>query len=187
MVTFRHPNVNCNRLSLVRYCLFLMYWPPLYAKPGEACSLHHPDNESELVLATGPGNPPAVWVWTAKTGRFDSGPGQKTDPLTVGGPNPDPYLSTTGFRRVWLDPSVPISGSVFRVSHLRSHSDMLLWIAKYWHWYCTLHFRRISCLDVQNKHTHAPNHILKMSVNSASTIFDLASSVIWVVLDHKHP
>jgi len=83
-----------------------------------------------LVLATGPGNRPVVRVWTAITGRFDSKPGQKPDPLTLGRPNPDPYPSTRGFRRVWLDPSGPISGSAFRVSHLGSHSDMLLLIVK---------------------------------------------------------
>jgi len=84
-----------------------------------------------VVLATGPGNPPAVRVWTAKTGRFGSRTVQKPDPLTLGGPDPDPYPSTRGFRRVWLDPSVPVSGSAFRVSYLWSHSDMLLLIVKY--------------------------------------------------------
>jgi len=121
------------------------------------------------VLAMGPGNPPTVRVWTAKTGLFRSRPVQKCKPLTIGGPNPDPYPSTRGFRWVWLHPSVPISGSAFRVSHLWSHSDMLLLIVKYWHWYVTVHFRCNSRLDVQNKYTHAPNHILKMSVNRAST------------------
>ena len=88
----------------------------------------HNHGEQLLVLATGPGNRPAVRVWTAKTGQFGSTPGQKTDPLTLRGPktDPDPYPSTRGFRRVWLDPSVPILGSACRVSHLRSHSDMLL-------------------------------------------------------------
>jgi len=84
-----------------------------------------------IVLATGPGDPPAVRVWTAKTGRFGSRTGQKPDPQTLGGPNPDLYPSTLGFRQVWLDPSVPISGSAFRVSHLWSHSDMRLLIVKY--------------------------------------------------------
>ena len=120
------------------------------------------------MLATGPGNPPAVRVWTAKTGRFGSKPGQKPDPLTLGRPNPDPYPSTRVFRRVWLDLSGPISGSAFRVSHLWSHSDMLLLIVKYWHWYVMVHFGRISPLDVQNTDTHAPNHILKMSINRVS-------------------
>jgi len=142
---------------------------------------------TSLVLATGPGNLPAVRIWTAKTGRYGSRPGQKPHPPTLSGPNPDLYPSTRRFRRVWLDPSVPISGSAFRVSHLWSHSGMQLWIVQYWHSYCTLHFWRISRLDVQNKHTHAPNHSLKMSVDRASTIFGVASLVIWVVLDHKHP
>jgi hypothetical protein len=70
---------------------------------------------SMLVLATGPGNPPAVRVRTAKTVRFGSKPVQKPDPLHLGGSNPDPYPSTRGFCRVWLDPSVPISGSGIRV------------------------------------------------------------------------
>jgi hypothetical protein len=67
------------------------------------------------MLATGPGNPPAVRVRTAKTVRFGSKPVQQPDPLHLDGPNPDPYPSTRGFRRVWLDPSVPISGSGIRV------------------------------------------------------------------------
>ena len=64
-----------------------------------------------LVLATGPGNPPAVRVQTAKTVRFGSKPVQNLDLLHLGRPNPDPYPSTRGLCRVWLDPSVPISGS----------------------------------------------------------------------------
>jgi len=43
-----------------------------------------------LVLATGQGNPPAVQVWTAKTGLFGSRPIQKPNPLTLGGPKPGP-------------------------------------------------------------------------------------------------
>ena len=88
-------------------------------------------NGTQIVLATGPGNSPAVWVWTAKTGRFTSRPVQKPEPLTLGGPNQHPDLSTHGFRWAWLDPLVPISGSAFRVSHLWSHSDMLLLIVSY--------------------------------------------------------
>jgi len=83
------------------------------------------------VLATGPCNPPVVRVWTAKTGRFGSRLSQEPDALTLGRPNPDPDPSTRGFRRVLLDPSDSISGSVFRVLHLRSHSDMLPLIVKY--------------------------------------------------------
>jgi hypothetical protein len=85
----------------------------------------------QVVLATDPGNPTAVRVWTAKTGRFGSTTFQKPDPQTLGGPNPNPYPSTRRFRRVWLDPSVPISRSAFRVSHLWSDSDILLIIVKY--------------------------------------------------------
>jgi len=47
--------------------------------------------ELALVLATGPGNPPAVRIWTGKTVWFASRTVQKPDPLLLGGPNPDPY------------------------------------------------------------------------------------------------
>ena len=130
------------------------------------------------MLAMGPGNPLAVRVWTAKTGRFGSRTVQKPDPQTLGGSNPDPYTSTRGFCRVWLHPSVPFSGSAFQVSHVWSHSDMRLLIVKYSPWYVMVRFGSICRLDVQNKNTQAPNYILKMSVNRGSTIFGLASSVI---------
>ena len=110
------------------------------------CEVVYKVRLQRLVLATGPGDPAAVRVWTAKTGRFGSRPVQDSDPLALGRPNQDPYLLTRGFHRVWLDPLVPISGSAF--------------------W------------DVHNEATHAPNHILNMSINSASRIFGLASSVI---------
>ena len=138
------------------------------------------------MLATGSGSPPVFQVWTAKPGRLGSRPVPKPNLLNLGGPNLDPYPSTCLFRRVWLDPSVPISGFAFRVSHLWLHCYMLLLIVNYWHWYVMVHFRRTSRLDVQNKFTHTPNHMLKLSFNRVSTRFGLASSVIWVVLDHYH-
>jgi hypothetical protein len=63
--------------------------------------------------------------------RFGSITVQKPDPQTLGGPNSDLSTSTCVFRQVWLDPSVPIPGSAIRVSHLWSHSNMLLLIVKY--------------------------------------------------------
>jgi len=76
-----------------------------------------------VVLATGPGNPPAVRDWTGKTVRFGSRRVQKPDPELLGRPNPYPYLSTRRFCRVSLDPSVAVSGSPFRVFSIygRSH------------------------------------------------------------------
>jgi len=68
-----------------------------------------------LVLAMGPGNPPAVWDWTGKTVLFGPRPIQSPDPELLGGLNLYLYPSTRGFCRVWLDPSVPISSSRFRV------------------------------------------------------------------------
>jgi hypothetical protein len=92
-------------------------------------TIHFADYVSDdphLVLATGPGNPPVVRIWTAKSGGFVSRATQKPDQMTLGRPNPDPYPSTRRFRLVWLDLSVPISGSGFRMTHLWSQSDMLL-------------------------------------------------------------
>ena len=94
---------------------------------------------------------------------------QETRPADSWRAKPGPVPVNLRVSPGWLDPSVPISRSVFWVSHLWSHSDMLLWIVKYWHCCVTVHFRCISCLDIQNKHTDAPNHIPKMSVNRAST------------------
>jgi len=91
----------------------------------------HGGCKPSVVLAMVPGNRPAVRVWTAKTGGFGSRPVEKPDRMTLGGPNMDLYLSTRGFRRVWLNPSVQISGSAVWVSHLWSHSYMLLLIVKY--------------------------------------------------------
>jgi hypothetical protein len=50
-----------------------------------------------FVLATGPDNPPAVRVRTAKMVPFSSRTIQKPDPLGFGGANPDLYLSTCRF------------------------------------------------------------------------------------------
>jgi len=69
----------------------------------------------QVVLATGPGNPPAVYVWTGTTVRLGSRTDQQHEPLFPGGPNAALYPSICGFRRVWLDPSGPISGYAFRV------------------------------------------------------------------------
>jgi len=93
--------------------LQLMGWHRAWNLWHFSSGLHIP-----IVLATRPGNPPAAWVWTAKTGRFGSRPVQKPEPLTLCGLYTDPYSSTLGFHRIWLDLSVPISGSAFLVSHL---------------------------------------------------------------------
>jgi len=71
--------------------------------------------QPHIVLATGPGNPPAVQVWIGKTVGFGSRIVQIPNPLLHGGPNPDQYLSTRGFYWVYLDLSVPIPCSGYRV------------------------------------------------------------------------
>jgi len=68
-----------------------------------------------VVLATGPGNLPAVWVWTARMGQFGSRPVQKPDQQLLGTPNQEPYPSTCRLCWVWLDASVPITGSGYLV------------------------------------------------------------------------
>jgi hypothetical protein len=49
-----------------------------------------------VMLATGPGYPPAVRVWTGKTDYFSFRPVQKPDPEHLGGPNQHPYQLTHG-------------------------------------------------------------------------------------------
>jgi len=79
--------------------------------------VQHDDRASQIciVLATGPGNQPAVGVWTGQTVLFASRNAQKRDLLVVGGPNPAPYPSTIAFCWVWLDTSGPTTGFPFRV------------------------------------------------------------------------
>ena len=69
-----------------------------------------------LVLATGWGNPPVVWILIRWIVRFGFRPVQKSDLHLVGGPIPDPDLSPHGFLWVWLDLLVQISSTVHRVS-----------------------------------------------------------------------
>jgi len=40
-------------------------------------------NKADIVFVIGPGNPPAVQVWTAKTGQFGYRPAQIPDLLTI--------------------------------------------------------------------------------------------------------
>jgi len=68
-----------------------------------------------VVLATGPGNPPAVCVWTTNMVRLGSRTIQKPEPLLPGGRNLSPYPSIRGYFRVCLDPSGPISSFAFWV------------------------------------------------------------------------
>ena len=70
---------------------------------------------ADQVLATGPGNPAAVRIRIPTRVWFGSRTIQIPGPQRRGWPNPNPYPSSRGFCRVWLDLSVTISGSVFRV------------------------------------------------------------------------
>ena len=67
------------------------------------------------MLATGPGNAPAVRIWTGNMVWFIPRPVQNLNLQILGRPNPYPYPSTHGFCWVWLYPSVPISSSCFLV------------------------------------------------------------------------
>jgi len=126
----------------------------------------------------GPGNAAAVRVWTVETGRFAFRSVQQHQPWTHGGAKLDRYASTSGFRQVCLDPSVIISGFTFWVSHLWSHSDVLLLIVKYWYCYVTFNFRCVGHLKDQNESIHAPYHVMIISVNGVSTIVGFVSWVI---------
>jgi len=138
------------------------------------------------VLATDPGNPPMVWVWTTKTGQFGSRPVQQADPVTLGGPNPDMNPSTRGTHLVWLDWSVTICGSAFWVLHLWLNSDMRPIKVKYWQWYSTAYFQYIGHLSNLYKWSYAHYQILKMSFNWASKNVDRVSWVSWRVTCSTH-
>jgi len=73
------------------------------------------EGDQQVVLATDPGNSAAVRVRTGYTVWFGSRTVQKRDSQLLGEPNPYTYLSNRRFCRVWLDPSIPISGSHFRI------------------------------------------------------------------------
>ena len=90
------------------------FWPPIWLNNLTSLSFFCAV-AIQLVLATGPGNPPALQVQNGKIVWFGSRTVQIPNLQCLGRPNPDPYLSTCGFCRVWLDQLVPISGSVFRV------------------------------------------------------------------------
>ena len=68
-----------------------------------------------VLLAKGPGDPPAFRLWNGKTVRFVSTTVQEPDRPLVGGPNPAPYPSIRGSRRGWLDLSAAFSGFAFQV------------------------------------------------------------------------
>jgi len=174
-------------MSRLQYFI-VRWWLSFYLISLRMCSSYFPWAwSSGIVVAKGPGNLPAFRVWTTKTGWFSSRPGEKPDPLTLGWHNLDPFRSSSGSRRVWLDPSVPISCSAFWVSHLWLYWDTRLVIITYWHSYITVYFQRFGRPNGPNEQTHAPYHILKMSINWAWTILGLAYLVIWVALDLKHP
>jgi len=99
-------------------------------------------NSSQLwmVLATGQGNPTAVLVWSANTGRFSSRPVHKPYPPSLATANQDLYQSTHRSLRVGLDPWVPNCRCACRVSHFWSHWNMLQFIVKYWLRYITINF-----------------------------------------------
>jgi len=78
--------------------------------PGDvACCLRECERSS--VLAMGPGNLPAGRVRTGYTIVFCSWPVHKPDLDLLGGPNRYMYPWTHWFCRVWIDPSLAISGS----------------------------------------------------------------------------
>jgi len=50
-----------------------------------------------------------------------------------------------------------------------------------------IHFSDIGCLYWQQQQRHAPCRILRTSINTVSTIFSFASSVIYVPIGCRHP
>jgi len=97
----------------------------MYAEMGN-------DERTEMQLKFQDSPNPSVFITTASvsngSGYPASGPGlackhrsvgsrpvQKPDPWSLGGAIPDLHPSNCGFCRVWLNLSLPMSGSAFRV------------------------------------------------------------------------
>jgi len=143
-------------------------------------------NGCQLVLATGPGNPPAVRVCLAKMGRFGPRPVQKPDRPSLGRPNLDSYPSTCGFCWVWLDQSVPMSGSAFWVflfmvtfRYPTVHCNILTLV---YHWLFEMY-----CLPLYSKDEETPfrpnsktEH--QQSVNDFRSSKSSNYNVIWSLL-----
>ena len=47
MVTLRYSTVNCNILTLVHHCPFVMLWLPFYSRKRDTRTLRIPENESQ--------------------------------------------------------------------------------------------------------------------------------------------
>jgi hypothetical protein len=72
---------------------------------------------TRLVLATGLGNPPAVWVLTGGSVQFGSRPGQKPDPHCLGG-----FVTRTGHKLAVFWPGFTSSrASLWRTQNFGSN------------------------------------------------------------------
>jgi len=147
----------------------------------------HGSPSSGLVVPKGTCNQPAVRDWTAKTRWSGSWPIQQPDLLPLGRPNQNPYPSTCGFCQVWLDPSVLICNSVFRVSlfivafAFSTVNHKILTLVCYCHFWCIGH------LNDRNKQRDTPYHMQKMSVNGVSTTVGCVSWLIWWSIGCRQP
>jgi len=130
------------------------------------------------VLATDPGNPPAVWDWSGKTDRIGCRTVQNPTCCFLAvqtGPRTPRPVGMDGCGRTCQVQSPVLRFGFF---YLWLHSVILLLIAKYWLWYCTFIFWCIDNLYIANRERDALCPILLTSVNRASTIDRLASWAI---------
>jgi len=116
--------------SDLRYC-YLIVTNPIH---NTACKW----TGLSVVIAMGPGNPPAVRVRGPKTVRFGSRTVLKPDPLSLGGPNLDPYPSNRGFfpglpRLVGSNPRFCVSSLLFMVSlgYLTANRKIFTFVGQY--------------------------------------------------------
>jgi len=139
-----------------------------------------------LVIATGPGNLPAVWVLTANKVGCDSSHDLRHQRLVLGGPNRYPYMPTGRICQVWLYPSVPISGYGFMVFLFVVKFGNPTVNCKLLNLACHCQFWFIGCFCNQITERHAPYPFLKMRVNWVWLIFSLGSLVSGVVSGCRH-
>jgi hypothetical protein len=135
------------------------------------------------VLATGPGNIPAVWF--ASQWRIGSVPALSQIPTRCFfmGQTFTCTLQAPGYAGFGLSCRFETPGLHFSCHNFWLHSDMLLVIAKYWLQFVNFCVGCIGHLNDQNNQRFARCPILKASIKGASMSVGLASWLITAIND----
>jgi len=126
-----------------------------------------------LLWATGPGDPPAVWVWTRSMVGFGFKTVHKPNWLHLGRANLYLYSSSGGDSRGWLTLLGPISGSRFRVALIlvifRHHTVKCKILTLIHHCLCLLYWLSIKSQSIERRFLLYPEPECQWSVNDFSS------------------